>query len=76
MTFKDWILKFDGVDLPIGDLAVFVAFDKKFPNTRDYETIHHYLIHVVKASTEVIMAFESAYNYYKDTNSIYLRIIK
>ena len=76
LTFKEWVIKFNGIDLPIGDLAVHVAFDKKFPNTRDYDAIHYYLIYEVKASTEVIMAFESAYNYYKDTNSIYLRIVK
>lgn len=76
ITFRDWLLKFRGVDLPIGDLAVHAAYDKRFPNTRDYDVVHYYLIYEVKASTEVMMAFEAAYDYYKNSSSVYLRIIK
>lgn len=76
LTFKEWIIKFEDVDLPIGDLAIHAAHDNKFPNTRDFDVILHYLVHDVKASTKVIIAFEAAYRYYKDSCSVYMRIVK
>jgi uncharacterized protein YozE (UPF0346 family) len=43
LTFKEWLLKFSGVDLPIGDIAADVAADDNFPNTKDYQSIVDYL---------------------------------
>ncbi|MES1047204.1 hypothetical protein FOA22_22380 [Heyndrickxia oleronia] len=43
LTYKEWLLKFTGVDLPIGDIAADVAADDNFPNTKDYESIRKYL---------------------------------
>lgn len=42
LTYKEWLLKFIGVDLPIGDIAVDVAADDNFPDTKDYESIRDY----------------------------------
>lgn len=76
MTFKEWLLKFEEVDLPIGDLAVHAAFDKKFPNTRDYDQILAYLVCEVKASSQVITVYRAAYAYYKDSCSLRLYLKK
>ncbi|MED2140225.1 YozE family protein [Bacillus thuringiensis] len=43
LTYKEWLLKFKGVDLPIGDIAMDVELDDNFPNTKDYESIREYL---------------------------------
>ena len=43
LTFKEWIIKFVGVDLPIGDIAADILEDKEFPNVKDYQTIVEYL---------------------------------
>jgi len=43
LTYKEWLLKFVGVDLPIGDIAADVAADDEFPNTKDHESILEYL---------------------------------
>jgi uncharacterized protein YozE (UPF0346 family) len=43
LTYKEWLLKFKGVNLPIGDIAAEVELDDNFPNTKDYESLHEYL---------------------------------
>lgn len=76
LTFKEWLIEFEGVNLPIGDLAIHAAHDDSFPNTRDFDVLLEYLLHEVKASTKVTIAFEAAYRYYKDSCSVYIRIVK
>ncbi|WP_421958171.1 YozE family protein [Planococcus citreus] len=69
-------MKFEDVELPIGNLAIHAAHDEKFPNTRDFDVILCYLVHEVKASTKVMVAFEATFRYYKDSSSLKLRSIK
>lgn len=63
-TFKDWILKFQGVDLPIGDLADDVARDPDFP-AEDY--FDELLAHIAKKSLNnavIVETFVLAWSYY------------
>lgn len=43
LTYKEWLLKFTDVNLPIGDIANDVLADKNFPNTKEYKVIIEYL---------------------------------
>lgn len=42
-TFKTWISRFKGVDLPIGDLADDITRDSDFPEHDDFGEIHEYI---------------------------------
>lgn len=67
LTYKVWLLKFIGVDLPIGDIAADVAVDDKFPNTKDYGSISEYL-ETNFASDSFMRVFEYTYKmYYEST---------
>ncbi|MDX1806555.1 MAG: YozE family protein [Paenisporosarcina sp.] len=63
LTYKEWLLKFIGVDLPIGDIAADVAADDKFPNTKDYESIFEYL-DSNSSSDSFMRVFEYTYKMY------------
>ncbi|MGE6379990.1 YozE family protein [Peribacillus muralis] len=67
LTYKEWLLKFIGVDLPIGDIAVEVSADDNFPNTKDYERIHEYL-ESNSTSDSFMRVFEYSYKmFYEST---------
>lgn len=67
LTFKEWLLKFVGVDLPIGDIASDVSLDENFPNVKDYETIFDYL-ESNPTSDSFMRVFEYSYKmYYEST---------
>ena len=66
-TFKTWILKFKGVDLPIGDLANDVSEDSNFPDDDDLSEIYDYLIS--KHATEPVLdTFVTSWNFYLASN--------
>lgn len=62
-TFKTWLAKFEGVDLPIGDLARDVAKDSNFPGEDAFEFILEYLTYK-RADTRVIETFCIVWNFY------------
>ena len=67
LTFKEWIIKFVGVDLPIGDIAADILEDKNFPNVKDYQTILEYL-EATPTSDSFMRVFEYTYKmYYEST---------
>lgn len=63
ITFKTWLLKFECVDFPIGDLAKDVKADKSFPKENNKEAILNYL-HFKRANYDAIQTFEDAWDYY------------
>lgn len=63
ITFKTWILKFECVDWPIGDLASDIKSDRYFPKANDKETILNHLISK-NASNAAIETFNDAWDYY------------
>ena len=66
LTFKEWIIKFVGVDLPIGDIAADIAEDKDFPNVKDYQTIIDYLERT-NSSDSFIRVFEYSFKMFYDS---------
>lgn len=69
LTYKEWILKFKGVDLPIGDIVDDISVDENFPNVKDYETILGYL-ETNPTSDSFMRVFEYSYKmYYESTQS-------
>ena len=70
-TFKTWIAKFKGVDLPIGDLATDIAKDPEFP---DDDCFGKLLEHVEMASRDdpvIVETFVLAWNYYLSSAKSY-----
>ena len=63
ITFKTWILKFECVYWPIGDLASDIKSDSHFPKANDRETILNHLISK-NASNAAIETFNDAWDYY------------
>lgn len=63
MKFKNWLLRFSSVKLPIGDAARDVNGDPDFPEENNRETIFSYLEskHAGNAAT---VTFENAWDYY------------
>lgn len=70
LTFKEWVLKFVEVDLPIGDIARDLAQDPKFPRTMIYLEMLNYLEEEANASDLVIDNIEKAYYYYMDCHGL------
>ncbi|MGH0792237.1 YozE family protein [Bacillus cereus] len=67
LTYKEWLLKFKSVDLPIGDIAVDVELDANFPNTKDYARIQKYL-ETNPTSDSFMRVFEYSFKmYYEST---------
>ncbi|WP_042472671.1 YozE family protein [Bacillus ndiopicus] len=66
LTFKEWIIKFVGVNLPIGDIAQEILEDDKFPNTKDYQTIVEYLEQSHTADS-YMRVFEYSYKMFYDS---------
>lgn len=63
LTYKEWLLKFVDVDLPIGDIAADISADDEFPNTKDYESISEYL-ESKNVPDSFIRVFEYTYKMY------------
>ena len=63
-TFKDWLMRFRNVDLPIGDLANDVASDPEFPDSQDYDRLHNYFSSKGK---HVIDAFIPVWQFYRSS---------
>ena len=64
LTYKEWLLKFKDVDLPIGDLAKDVAEDPNFPNSKDRDINFDYL-ESRNAANVVISVFERTFDFYE-----------
>jgi uncharacterized protein YozE (UPF0346 family) len=70
LTFKEWILKFVTVDLPIGDIARDISEDEQFPNTKDFDEILYYL-ETTPTSDSFIRVFKYSFNmYYESTQKL------
>lgn len=63
LTFKNWLLRFSEVNLPIGDLAREVKDDKSFPIQNSHKAILNYLENQ-HAGDPAIVTFENAWSYY------------
>lgn len=71
-TFKSWLLRFDGVDLPIGDLAKDICSDEYFPkDADDFDEIYDYL-RSKTTNYDVLDTFLIVWQFYRSsTNSKY-----
>lgn len=69
LTYKEWLLKFIDVNLPIGDLAKDVEADKTFPNSKKREVILEHL-ESRQAAPIVIDIFERTYRFYREDVNI------
>lgn len=71
MKFKEWIAFFEGVDLPIGDLAQEISTDPTFPDldadenesSDELDKGMEYLEYR-NACAQALSAFENAFIYY------------
>ena len=66
LTYKEWLLKFININLPIGDIAKEVSVDPNFPNVKDYESIFSYL-EENHTSDSFMRVFEYSYKMYFDS---------
>lgn len=64
ITFREWILKFVDVDLPIGDLANDIRQDKYFPKDNKREVLYEYLVSKSQNDRNVLNTFTDAWDYY------------
>ncbi|HIT17493.1 MAG TPA: hypothetical protein IAD04_03855 [Candidatus Caccosoma faecigallinarum] len=62
MKFYDWILKFDKVDLPIGDLARDIENDANFP--KDLATWSELENYLPASEDAVYETAKNAFNYF------------
>lgn len=67
LTFKQWLLKFIEVDLPIGDAAREINQDPNFPETKSYDVIFNYLENEARASDGWIRTYKDAFKFFKET---------
>lgn len=68
-TFKTWIKHFNGVDLPIGDLAEDICSDKHFPeDADDFDEIYDYLRDKT-TSYEVLDTFLIVWHFYRSSTN-------
>lgn len=63
-TFKSWVVRFQGVDLPIGDLAEDVAKDPAFPDVDDFELLKEHIEARSGLNRAAVAVFEEAWGYY------------
>lgn len=65
LSFYEWLMKFENIDLPIGDLAKDVKVDSNFPvESKSKDEIISYL-ESVSASFEAIETAKQCFNFYK-----------
>lgn len=63
-TFKTWIANFQGVDLPIGDLASDIAKDPDFPDDDDdFSEIYDHL-QSKRSCRQALNTFVIVWNFY------------
>ena len=64
MLFKEWFVnQFDSKDNEMGDLALDIKHDSKFPETSDHSILEEYIISR-RADSEIIKIFNKAYKLY------------
>lgn len=63
-NFKDWIIRFKEVDLPIGDLASDIAKDENFPTEDYFGEIWDYLSLNCRNDSDILETFSLAWSYY------------
>lgn len=63
-TFKTWIIRFRGVDLPIGDLADDIAKDESFPDEDYFLEIWEHISNKCGQDPDILETFSLAWNYY------------
>ncbi|MCI7152124.1 YozE family protein [Flavonifractor plautii] len=63
-TFKTWILRFQGVDLPIGDLADDVTKDPDFPEEDYFDELLAHIQEKSHNNADVVETFVLAWGYY------------
>lgn len=63
-TFKTWIIRFKGVDLPIGDLADDIAKDESFPDEDYFLEIWEHISSKCGHDPDILETFSLAWNYY------------
>ena len=63
-TFKTWISRFQGVDLPIGDLAEDVARDPSFPELDNFGDIYVHIESSANGDPLILETFALAWGYY------------
>jgi uncharacterized protein YozE (UPF0346 family) len=62
LSFKDWIVQYKDVDMPMGDFASDVSRDPEYPKTESYKTLSNYF--ASKSLSEVSRLFEVAWKFY------------
>lgn len=63
MLFKEWFInQFGSKDGEMGDLALDIKNDSKFPETSDHSVLEEYISR--RADSEVIKIFNKAYKLY------------
>lgn len=69
MNFKDWILRFTGVDLPIGDFARDVKADANFPREiTDWSQLENHILTV--SSGQYLDVIKVIYEFYSASNAL------
>lgn len=63
-TFKTWIIRIRGVDLPIGDLANDIAKDESFPDEDYFLEIWEHISNKCGQDPDILETFSLAWNYY------------
>lgn len=63
-TFKTWIIRFRGVDLPIGDLANDIAKDESFPDEDYFLEIWEHISNKCGQDPDILETFSLAWSYY------------
>lgn len=63
-TFKTWIIRFRGVNLPIGDLANDIAKDERFPDEDYFLEIWEHISNKCGQDPDILETFSLAWNYY------------
>ena len=65
-TFYNWLMNFQSVDLPIGDLAKDTKRDEDFPkDCVKFSDLRKYYEQKSNNNTQLLQAFDAAFNLYK-----------
>lgn len=66
MTFKEWVLRHEGKNSPLGDLASDVSRDETFPEENTREAILNHLTDpAINACPEAVDTFKRAWSSYR-----------
>lgn len=66
MTFKRWLVRFEGDDSELGEFADQYSRDKEFPRTRKIGKMMDYLFNQDFSLEEFTIFFEAYKEYYKE----------